>query len=56
MNASKEVGLEVEPRADSLWRMEHGLRDLRSEVVAAWCFDIPAEAVKIVTWEQIADA
>jgi len=30
-NASREVGLKVEPRADGLWRVEHVLADLRSD-------------------------
>lgn len=29
LNASREVGLKVEPRADGLWRIEHLLADLR---------------------------
>lgn len=31
LNAAREVGLRVEPRADGLWRVEHVLADLRSE-------------------------
>jgi hypothetical protein len=31
LNASKEVGLKVEPRADGLWRAAHVLADLRSD-------------------------
>lgn len=31
LEAAKEVGLKVEPRADGLWRVEHVLADLRSE-------------------------
>jgi len=31
LNATKEVGLRVEPRADGLWRIEHVLADLRSD-------------------------
>ncbi len=35
LNASKEVGLKVEPRADGLWRVEHVLADLRSDRLAS---------------------
>lgn len=31
IEASREVGLRVEPRADGLWRVEHVLADLRSD-------------------------
>jgi len=31
LNAAREIGLRVEPRADGLWRIEHVLADLRSE-------------------------
>ena len=31
LNAAREVGLKVEPRADGLWRVEHVLADLRSD-------------------------
>jgi hypothetical protein len=31
IEAAKEIGLRVEPRADGLWRVEHVLADLRSE-------------------------
>ena len=31
LDASREVGLKVEPRADGLWRVEHVLADLRSD-------------------------
>jgi len=31
LNAAREVGLRVEPRADGLWRVEHVLADLRSD-------------------------
>ncbi|HPC17198.1 MAG TPA: helicase-related protein [Candidatus Hydrogenedentes bacterium] len=31
IEAAREVGLRVEPRADGLWRIEHVLSDLRSE-------------------------
>jgi len=31
IEAAKEIGLKVEPRADGLWRVEHVLADLRSE-------------------------
>jgi superfamily II DNA or RNA helicase len=35
LNASREVGLKVEARADGLWRVEHVLADLRSDRLAA---------------------
>ena len=35
LNAAREVGLKVEPRADGLWRVEHVLADLRSDRLAA---------------------
>lgn len=35
LNASREVGLKVEPRADGLWRVEHVLADLRSDRLAS---------------------
>ncbi len=35
LNAAREVGLRVEPRADGLWRIEHVLADLRSERLQA---------------------
>jgi SNF2 family DNA or RNA helicase len=31
VEAAREVGLRIEPRADGLWRIEHVLADLRSE-------------------------
>jgi superfamily II DNA or RNA helicase len=31
INACREVGLKIEPRADGLWRIEHVLADLRSD-------------------------
>jgi hypothetical protein len=31
LNACREVGLKLEPRADGLWRVEHVLADLRSD-------------------------
>ncbi|MGH8674810.1 MAG: helicase-related protein, partial [Burkholderiales bacterium] len=31
IEAAKEIGLKIEPRADGLWRVEHVLADLRSE-------------------------
>ncbi len=35
LEAAKQVGLKIEPRADGLWRIEHVLADLRSERLAA---------------------
>lgn len=35
VNAAREIGLKVEPRADGLYRVEHVLADLRSERLAA---------------------
>ncbi|MCK4340138.1 MAG: DUF3883 domain-containing protein [Phycisphaerae bacterium] len=35
IEAAKEVGLKVEPRADGLWRVEHVLADLRSDRLSA---------------------
>jgi superfamily II DNA or RNA helicase len=35
LNAAREVGLKVEPRADGLYRVEHVLADLRSDRLAA---------------------
>lgn len=35
INASKEIGLKVDPRADGLLRIEHVLADLRSDRLAA---------------------
>ena len=35
LNAAREVGLKVEPRADGLWRIEHVLADLRSDRLAS---------------------
>ena len=35
IDASKRIGLRVEPRADGLWRIEHVLADLRSERLAS---------------------
>jgi hypothetical protein len=35
LNASREVGLKTEPRADGLWRIEHVLADLRSDRLAS---------------------
>lgn len=35
MNAAREVGLRVEPRADGLWRIEHVPAELRSDRLAA---------------------
>jgi len=35
LNASREVGLKVEPRADGLWRIERVLADLRSDRLLA---------------------
>ena len=35
VNAAREIGLKVEPRADGLYRVEHVLADLRSDRLAA---------------------
>lgn len=35
VNASKEIGLKIEPRADGLWRVDHVLADLRSDRLTA---------------------
>jgi superfamily II DNA or RNA helicase len=35
VNAAREIGLKVEPRADGLFRVEHVLADLRSDRLAA---------------------
>ena len=35
LNAAREIGLKVEPRADGLYRVEHVLADLRSDRLAA---------------------
>ena len=35
LNAAREIGLKVEPRADGLFRVEHVLADLRSDRLAA---------------------
>ena len=35
MNAAREIGLRVEPRADGLYRVEHVLADLRSDRLAS---------------------
>jgi hypothetical protein len=35
VNAAREIGMKVEPRADGLYRVEHVLADLRSERLAA---------------------
>ncbi len=35
VNAAREIGLKIEPRADGLYRVEHVLADLRSERLAA---------------------
>lgn len=35
LNAAREIGLKIEPRADGLWRVEHVLADLRSDRLAA---------------------
>lgn len=35
LNAAREIGLKVEPRADGLYRIEHVLADLRSDRLAA---------------------
>ncbi len=35
LNAARDIGLKVDPRADGLWRVEHVLADLRSDRLAS---------------------
>ena len=53
LNAAREVGLKVEPRADGLWRIEHVLADLRSDRLASVrCMGKPETAYRKLTFHK----
>lgn len=53
VNASKEIGLRLEPRADGLWRVEHVLADLRSDrLMAVRRFGKPEPTYKKITFHK----
>jgi len=53
VEAAKQIGLRVEPRADGLWRIEHVLAELRSEKLAAVRhFGKPESSYRKVTFHK----
>jgi len=53
LEAAKEVGLKVEPRADGLWRVEHVLADLRSDRLnAVRRLGKPEDSYRKVTFQK----